>query len=355
MQLRASGPTSAHRHPDARYARPATVTLSRTARLVISASVLPGRPPRKPAGQGANAGKCTLSSAANVKPHTHPPQTLFRGPSVPGTSWPSVPARTLSVAVRAQPTVPHTAPWPRFPSGRYRNRRSPIGLTRAGLYLPRDPSPTGRIINDCVVRSFQEVGSEVNRQFAGKLRILDLLSIFTYFVRLSAQAACLGRNCPLTLLVPQIESASTTQSSMMRSLMSGSTDSPAALAGPGGPSVAPAAPTHCPAGQASRENTVSRVMNDEAHVKEEVRQRVLAAARELGYRRNDQARALTSGRTNRIGVVSLGSALFGPSSLLIAIERAARSTGFTLSVVRHIRRRRRRGRGRSRHAARRGR
>ena len=74
-------------------------------------------------------------------------------------------------------------------------------------------------------------------------------------------------------------------------------------------------------------------MNDEAHVKEEVRQRVLAAARELGYRRNDQARALTSGRTNRIGVVSLGSALFGPSSLLIAIERAARSTGFTLSVV----------------------
>lgn len=81
------------------------------------------------------------------------------------------------------------------------------------------------------------------------------------------------------------------------------------------------------------QKTVSRVMNDEAHVREDVRQRVLAAARELGYRRNNQARALNSGRTNRIGVVSLGTALFGPSSLLVAFERAARSTGFTLSVI----------------------
>jgi hypothetical protein len=88
------------------------------ARSVISASALPGRPPGKPAGQRANAGKCTLTSAANVKPHTHPPQTLsVAGPS-PRTlsvARPS-PRGTLSVAVRAQPTVPHTAPWPRFPS-----------------------------------------------------------------------------------------------------------------------------------------------------------------------------------------------------------------------------------------------
>jgi len=81
------------------------------------------------------------------------------------------------------------------------------------------------------------------------------------------------------------------------------------------------------------QKTVSRVMNGEAHVKDEVRLRVLSAARELGYRRNNQARALNSGRTNRIGVVSLGTALFGPSSLLVAIERAARSTGFALSIV----------------------
>jgi DNA-binding LacI/PurR family transcriptional regulator len=81
------------------------------------------------------------------------------------------------------------------------------------------------------------------------------------------------------------------------------------------------------------QKTVSRVMNAEAHVKEDVRLRVLAAARELGYRRNNLARALNSGRTNRIGVVSLGTALFGPSSMLIAIERAARGMGFALSVI----------------------
>lgn len=74
-------------------------------------------------------------------------------------------------------------------------------------------------------------------------------------------------------------------------------------------------------------------MNGEAHVTPEVRERVLKAASDLGYRRNNVARALNRGRTNRIGVVSLGSALFGPSSLLVAIERAARSTGYALSLV----------------------
>ena len=81
------------------------------------------------------------------------------------------------------------------------------------------------------------------------------------------------------------------------------------------------------------QKTVSRVINGEDHVSEDVRRRVLQAARDLGYRRNNVARALNSGRTNRIGVVTLGTALFGPSSLLIAIERAARSSGFTLALA----------------------
>jgi DNA-binding LacI/PurR family transcriptional regulator len=81
------------------------------------------------------------------------------------------------------------------------------------------------------------------------------------------------------------------------------------------------------------QKTVSRVMNGEAYVSDEVRERVLRAAADLGYRRNNLARALNSGRTNRIGVVSLGTALFGPSSLLMAIERAARSSGFTLTLA----------------------
>jgi DNA-binding LacI/PurR family transcriptional regulator len=81
------------------------------------------------------------------------------------------------------------------------------------------------------------------------------------------------------------------------------------------------------------QKTVSRVMNGEPYVKEEVRRRVLQAAQELGYRRNGAARALNSGRTRRIGVVSLGSALYGPASMLIELERAARSTGYSLSIV----------------------
>jgi DNA-binding LacI/PurR family transcriptional regulator len=81
------------------------------------------------------------------------------------------------------------------------------------------------------------------------------------------------------------------------------------------------------------QKTVSRVLNGEPYVKEEVRRRVLDAVRELGYRRNNVARALNSGRTQRIGVVSLGTALFGPSMELVALERGFRSTGYSLSIV----------------------
>ncbi|RSM51504.1 transcriptional regulator [Actinoplanes sp. ATCC 53533] len=81
------------------------------------------------------------------------------------------------------------------------------------------------------------------------------------------------------------------------------------------------------------QKTVSRVMNEEPHVKDDVRRRVLQAAAELGYRRNNAARTLLSGRSRRIGVVALGSALYGPSSLLVALERAAHSTGYALSLA----------------------
>ncbi|MFF4019767.1 LacI family DNA-binding transcriptional regulator [Streptomyces sp. NPDC001843] len=81
------------------------------------------------------------------------------------------------------------------------------------------------------------------------------------------------------------------------------------------------------------QKTVSRVFNNEAYVSAEVRRRVLEAAEELGYRLNHAARALASGRTRSIGVVSLGTALYGPASLLIGIERAARDTGYALRVV----------------------
>ncbi|XVU21041.1 LacI family DNA-binding transcriptional regulator [Actinoplanes sp. CA-054009] len=81
------------------------------------------------------------------------------------------------------------------------------------------------------------------------------------------------------------------------------------------------------------QKTVSRVFSGERYVGDEVRERVLAAARELGYRPNRAARALKLERSNRIGVVSLGTALYGPSTLLVALERAARPTGYALSIV----------------------
>ncbi|MFF8974846.1 LacI family DNA-binding transcriptional regulator [Streptomyces sp. NPDC014995] len=81
------------------------------------------------------------------------------------------------------------------------------------------------------------------------------------------------------------------------------------------------------------QKTVSRVFNGERYVTAEVRRRVLGAAEELGYRMNGAARALASGRTRSIGVVALGTALYGPASLLIGIERAARDAGYALRVV----------------------
>jgi DNA-binding LacI/PurR family transcriptional regulator len=81
------------------------------------------------------------------------------------------------------------------------------------------------------------------------------------------------------------------------------------------------------------QKTVSRVFNDEPNVTEDTRNRVLAAARQLGYRPNGAARALLTGRTYRIGVVSLGAAYFGQSALLVALEQAARGSRYALSIA----------------------
>jgi DNA-binding LacI/PurR family transcriptional regulator len=79
--------------------------------------------------------------------------------------------------------------------------------------------------------------------------------------------------------------------------------------------------------------TVSRVLNNEPYVSEESRRRVLAAAEELGYRLNNAARALASGRTRSIGVVALATAGYGTASLLVGIEQAVRDAGYALRVV----------------------
>ena len=79
--------------------------------------------------------------------------------------------------------------------------------------------------------------------------------------------------------------------------------------------------------------TVSRVLNGHPSVRPETRQRVLDAIVALGYRRNTAARALVTRRTGTIGIVASGSALFGPTSTLIAVESAARDAGMFVSVA----------------------
>jgi DNA-binding LacI/PurR family transcriptional regulator len=79
--------------------------------------------------------------------------------------------------------------------------------------------------------------------------------------------------------------------------------------------------------------TVSRVLNDSAAVKESTRRRVNAAIDQLGYRRNLAARMLAAHRSNTLGVVCFDSTLYGPASMLYAIEHAAREAGYYVSVA----------------------
>lgn len=81
------------------------------------------------------------------------------------------------------------------------------------------------------------------------------------------------------------------------------------------------------------QKTVSRVVNDEPNVSEALRERVRVAIAELGFRPNDAAQALVTARSRVIGFVSTGSALFGPSSMAVGVQRAARDAGYTVAIV----------------------
>ncbi|WP_430867621.1 LacI family DNA-binding transcriptional regulator [Demequina aurantiaca] len=74
--------------------------------------------------------------------------------------------------------------------------------------------------------------------------------------------------------------------------------------------------------------TVSRVINGSTNLRPETRDRVLAAIEELGYHRNMAARALVTGRTHSIGVLTPGEPNFGTMSSVQAVERATRESGY---------------------------
>ena len=74
--------------------------------------------------------------------------------------------------------------------------------------------------------------------------------------------------------------------------------------------------------------TVSRVINGSQHVRQETRDRVLWAMRELNYRPNSVARALVTGRSKTLGVVTFDTTLYGPAATLYGVERAAHEAGY---------------------------
>ncbi|MDI1289392.1 MAG: LacI family DNA-binding transcriptional regulator [bacterium] len=79
--------------------------------------------------------------------------------------------------------------------------------------------------------------------------------------------------------------------------------------------------------------TVSRVINNHPSVREGTRQRVQEAIDQLGYRRNLVARQLATGSGRALGLVSVGTAHFGPASAIFAIAEASRQRGYFLNFA----------------------
>lgn len=81
------------------------------------------------------------------------------------------------------------------------------------------------------------------------------------------------------------------------------------------------------------QKTVSRVVNGAPHVRPELRERVLAAIAELDYQPNVAARALVTQRTHTIGVLAVGTSLFGPAARVFSLEHAARESGYEMALT----------------------
>ncbi|MCW2698313.1 MAG: Transcriptional regulator, LacI family [Modestobacter sp.] len=79
--------------------------------------------------------------------------------------------------------------------------------------------------------------------------------------------------------------------------------------------------------------TVSRVVNGHPHVAKATRERVQRAIEELGYRPNTAARALVTGSTRTIGLVTSHINQYGPAQTLLGLEQAARAAGYSLGVA----------------------
>jgi DNA-binding LacI/PurR family transcriptional regulator len=79
--------------------------------------------------------------------------------------------------------------------------------------------------------------------------------------------------------------------------------------------------------------TVSRVATGRGQVNAATRERVERAMRQLRYTPNIAARALSSGRSGTIGVLTFDTSQYGPGAALLGIEHAAREKGYGVSIA----------------------
>ena len=79
--------------------------------------------------------------------------------------------------------------------------------------------------------------------------------------------------------------------------------------------------------------TVSRVLNNHPSVRDETRARVLQVIAELGYRRNEAARALVTNHTRTVGLLRSDSVHLGTTEMVRKIEAELRHQGFYMALA----------------------
>jgi DNA-binding LacI/PurR family transcriptional regulator len=79
--------------------------------------------------------------------------------------------------------------------------------------------------------------------------------------------------------------------------------------------------------------TVSRVLNNLPNVKPSTRDRVELAIKQLRYVPSPAARALVTRRSRTIGLIATGSPDFGPSSIVLGFNEAARAARYAVSMA----------------------
>jgi DNA-binding LacI/PurR family transcriptional regulator len=79
--------------------------------------------------------------------------------------------------------------------------------------------------------------------------------------------------------------------------------------------------------------TVSRALSGHPSVREKTRAKILAAVDQLGYRKNNAARMLRSGRSRTIGLVTLQTGFYSRIAVTSGIEDAAHEAGYSVTAA----------------------